>query len=322
MVRVTITGDGGTWEIPKFLSFRQKVTMAQFNDACEIEFGDPDTFLLWDKIDNEFTITSYIRGTADTFRISELDVSCDSKGFRSIKCLGTSKQFDIGLSELPPKKYVNKTDNAIIQEMMAGSSFNLDGAVNLKEFNVEAGEMRIEVAMRAARQNGYFLYASGGTIYKKKVDGSGGGTKTYIDENTRNHRITKSTTQVRSKIIGYSQDDKDLQINSKGNVNPTSIFTGKAIPVDRDMYIKANSKNIGELNSVVTENKFKAQPLELLSFEVKGRDDIELNTIANIKLNKLKISCNMVMYEKTFAVTSDGEVTTQLNFVGVNRSFR
>jgi len=303
-----------------FESFQQTVSFTRFSDSFRLTIGDPDRELLWDIIDCEEEVSSKISGVEDKFRINSLTVTYPPY---MINVTGLSLASDTMLDEVEPKVYNDTTDNAILSELFSEYSTDFEEAVNIKKFEISAGETREQAGQRIAKQNGFYLYASEGKVNKKKITSSGSSVKTYVDENIlEGLNISKQTDNVKDKLILYSNDSKYQNIIEESTLTPSSVFTGETIDVSREARIRANSKDRAEMTKTIADIKFQLQPVEVLSFTVKGRDKIGLNEIATIKFNNFKLNLQMVLNEKTFIVDKNGQVKTKLVFGGLGRNLK
>jgi len=312
---VTIIING--WEVPQFLGFNQSMSINQFSDEFNLEIADPKSTLIFDKIDCENVVTTKIAGQTNKFRISNMQVQSFEPLILDIQ--GVSLESELALNEIEPKHYTGATDNFIIEEIFKGFKLDLDSPVILKEFDISSGMTRAEVASSVANENGFKIWASGGTIYKKKVKASGSPVKTYKQENILSAKLQKSTSEARNKLKAYSTSESNERLLKEVSFSPSSIFTGKSLSIDRTLYIRANSKDLTELDKTIQAKKEYMQPIEILTIEIIGRDDLALNEIAKIQIPSLKLNLNMVLNEKRFSVRSTGESKTELVFGGLGR---
>lgn len=312
----------GTADNPNslFESFKQTMSLTKFVDSFSLVMGDPDRDLLWDIVDCEEVVTSKISGIENQFRINSLNVNYPPF---TINVSGISLESETMLDEIEPKVYNETTDNDILNELFEGFSTDFDAAINIKKFEISPGETREAIGQRVANQNSFYLYVNNGVIHKKKITSSGSSVKTYVDENIlEGLSIDKKTDNVKSDLILYSNDSKYSNIIEQTDLAPTSVFTGDAVNVSRTARIRANSKDRAEMDATLEEMKYKLQPVEALSFVVKGRDKMGLNEIATIKFNNFKLNLQMVLNEKTFTVDKNGQIKTKLSFGGLGRNLR
>lgn len=308
------------FEVPQFISFQQTSSINQFSDSFTLTLGDPDNSLLWDVVDCEKVVTTHIESIVNKFRISSLRVSLNPI---QLVVQGVSLESESSLDEPEPKHYTNTTDNQIIKEMFPNYTLILDNPINLKEYDVSIGSTRAEVATDVANQNGFYLYANGSKIFKTKIaesENDPNGTAIFNEDQLNNVQLLKDTSKARTKLIGYSTDRKLSKIRHTEDVQCSSIFTG-TLDINRTMRVSVNGDDIGEVKRFMQANKFKAQPVETVTVEIKGRYDVALNTVVRFQHSKLKVNILMVVNEKTFSISKDS-LSTTLTLSGLGRKIQ
>lgn len=316
--------------IEQFFSFRQSSTYRQFQDTIEITLGGLGGLANQIKIGDEVQTT--IGGETNTFLISELQDGGGDQSAVEIKLSGNSIDYLEGLDDAEPKKYIDTTDNAIITELLGGGDF--DEATGIQELNVNPNERKKDVAIRAAKQAGFLLYVTGGVLYKKEVSTENNPVKTFIDDTTSREGITGgvtvmlrslrrsiSTTHVKSKVLGYSIDKDYKNIQAEQDVPTNLIFAKGEVKTNNVEYIKINAQDPSEIDRTLTGNTRKAAPKETVQFTVKGRDDIQVNQVADLKFQRYEINAPGVCYQKDYNVAKNGEMTTTLFFHPLGRSY-
>jgi len=325
--RPNVTINGLT--IPQLWSYTQTTSISEFQDKFTLTIGGKDK--LWKEFTMNDTITATILGKTNSFTIDTRNITGNYNSPIKIDIKGESAEYLEFLDNAEPKKYYRTTDDSILSDI--GMTVVSDESVKIDEFSIQSGEKKLDVAKRLANRSGFLLYVNAGTIYKKRLASSGGSVKTYIDDLTEEtarentykllDRVTRTemVKHCAKTIKAYSQDNKFKNIKGETSVDLSLIFSEGSVKTNRVEYMQVDASDIGELDKIREDNARKFMPIELLSFRVKGKDDIKLNDIASIKFQRFNINTPMVLYKKDFNMR-DGEFTTTLYFCRVGGTFR
>lgn len=310
-------------KISRFKSLSVVNTMTSFSDTISLSILEElATPLLWDTVYKGAEVVTNVRGVQDKFIIQGIETSFRKKDAVSIQIIGVSEQYSQAKDQVDPKTYFGVTDNEVIQEMFPGSSFDLDAAHNIEKLSIDREASRLSVADKAAAQGGYVLFVSGGTIFKRKAFGTTQSTKIYSDSPESSHNkiygnvniSTSMLDNVYSTIKAYGVSNSYDQLQGEYDNSLTDFFTGSAIPLTRTKIINSDAKNYGEIESVMQDSAYKLKPKTSVSFEVRGRDDLNLNEVATVKCRRFSFGGSMYLYKKQFNQQSDGHATTTLYF--------
>lgn len=325
------TPDGTTWEVPQFLDLSLSLSMREFSDSFELTLGDPDSSLV-SKVYNDCTVTILFGET--TVLVGQIDVKRRGQGeyADTIQLTGRSKGSEWAGSDAIPKKYKNTTDNKVIEDVFSGSGFSLDldASVTYKDWDIGLGVRKAEAAARIAEEGGFYLWHSDTTIYKKKVPTAGSAVKTYVTPDVPGDGIPiladsidlkTDTTKARSQIVFYASDSKHEKIKETRNITPTLKLESpeRTLSLTRIQRLAIDAKDKGEAQKTADANAFRAQPIETLSFTVRGRDALALNSIVRVTVPRYAVNTDLACYEKQIKVTSRGQSTTKLLFVPLGR---
>lgn len=330
IIKPVITIDG--INVEQFFSFTQTSNYSEFQDTVSLVLGGKNNFVEYVKIGSY--VATNIGGEQANFYITDTnDKGHDNGQPITITITGVSNKFADSLNDAKPEKFTNITDNKIIEKMLGGGTF--DPPILLKEFNINPNESKLDVAMRAAKQNGFNLYCIGDQLFKKAVTSKGSPVKTYYDDDTditgfsTNNAVrilgqvnrVIATKHCKKEIQAYGIDGKYENISAKKSVDLSLIFGDGVVKTKNIEMIKAPSQDKAELNRLLETNARKASPREIISFMIKGRELLGVNEVAQIKLTKLKKNVVGVLFEKVYNSKENGEVTTMLSFHPLGRHY-
>jgi len=324
--QITVNG----LRITKLFDYVQRSSISEFQDSFTLTVGGDDKE--WTQFKPDAVISTVFLGASSSFKIDDRRIDTKGDGEIKIQCIGESAEYLQYLNNAEPKKYVKTTDDSILADI--GMSVQSDGAVKIDEFSIQAGEKVLDVAKRLAYRSGFLLYTTQGGIYKKRIGSGGASGKTYYKGADLNEISTtaihvldsisfsESTKHCASDLVAYSQSGDYKNIKSNTSVSLNLVLSGGSVSTNRKEYLKVDASDVGELQGIIDDNVRKFKPIELISFRVKGNDNVKLNTTAIIKFDRYNINATMCLYAKEFSMKSNGEMTTTLQFCRPDGTYR